>query len=304
MLNAEERFVATSIADQLIHTTVRIETTRADGNRGSGTGFFMQFCEEEGRHIPVIVTNRHVVMGANTGSIHLTIADEENAPKLGEKVRVPLSNIAARWIAHPDPKIDLAAMPIAEILAKVEARDLKVYFKSWSAVDLADSQFLDDLTAIENILMVGYPSGLWDRQNNLPIVRRGITATPPYVDFESRPEFIIDCACFPGSSGSPVILYDVGVHVAKAGGVQLGGGRFKLLGVLYAGPQHTAEGEIRMVPVPTAMKPVVQSQIPINLGYCVKANQLMALEKHFASIVGRQARDGQVKEIKSSEKAA
>src|SRR5439155_8993915 len=70
----------------------------------------------------------------------------------------------------------------------------------------------DDLTAfdaVEDIVMVGYPSGLWDSTNNYPLVRRGITASHPGIDFEGKPQIAIDMACFEGSSGSPVLLpYD------------------------------------------------------------------------------------------------
>ena len=114
----------------------------------------------------------------------------------------------------------------------------------------------DELNAIENVVMLGYPNGLWDKKNNLPIVRRGVTATPPYIDFEGRPEFIIDCACFPGSSGSPVLLYNVGSFLRKKDSKVRVGGRLKLLGILWGGPQYLAPGEIKAVPIPTAAQQV------------------------------------------------
>jgi len=44
--------------------------------------------------------------------------------------------------------------------------------------------------------MIGYPSGLWDTKNNLPIVRKGITATTPYFDYNGKREFLVDIAAF------------------------------------------------------------------------------------------------------------
>ena len=41
----------------------------------------------------------------------------------------------------------------------------------------------------------------------MPILRRGTTATPIALNFEGRPEFLIDAAVYPGSSGSPVFVY-------------------------------------------------------------------------------------------------
>jgi hypothetical protein len=36
------------------------------------------------------------------------------------------------------------------------------------------------LTALEQIVIVGYPDNVWDSVNNLPVLRRGITA--PYLN--------------------------------------------------------------------------------------------------------------------------
>jgi len=63
--------------------------------------------------------------------------------------------------------------------------------------------------------MVGYPIGLWDEKNNYPIFRKGITATHPANDYNGKSEFMIDAACFPGSSGSPVYIIDELNYVDK-----------------------------------------------------------------------------------------
>jgi hypothetical protein len=122
--------------------------------------------------------------------------------------------------------------------------------------------------------MIGYPNGIWDSVNNLPIIRKGITATHPSIDYDGRREFLIDAACFPGSSGSPVFLFNLSSYTTKSGGTIIGGSRIKLIGVLYAGPQYSAEGEVRIVNVPTQQKVVAVSAIPNNLGFVIKAERL------------------------------
>lgn len=57
------------------------------------------------------------------------------------------------------------------------------------------------------------------------------------------------------------------------------GNRIKLLGVLYAGPQHRADGEIVLAPIPTQNKPMSVTSIPNNLGYVIKATELEAIEQ-------------------------
>lgn len=65
--------------------------------------------------------------------------------------------------------------------------------------------------------MIGYPNGLWDSQNNLPIIRRGITATSVKKDYNGKKEFLIDAAVFPGSSGSPVFIFNEGSYSVPGG---------------------------------------------------------------------------------------
>jgi hypothetical protein len=89
---------------------------------------------------------------------------------------------------------------------------------------------------------------------------------------------MIDAACFPGSSGSPVFLFNIGGWASKQGGMVIGGARIKLLGALYAGPQHTATGEIQIVNVPTQQTPVAISRIPNNLGLIIKAQRILEFD--------------------------
>ena len=138
---------------------------------------------------------------------------------------------------------------------------------------------------MEEITMVGYPNGIWDQVNNMPIFRRGITATHPNLDWNGKSEFLIDAACFPGSSGSPVFLYNQIGYATKSKGMTIGPSRVKLLGILYAGPQHTASGEIKIVAVPTQNVPVAFTSIPNNLGIVIKAVNLEAFEDIFQKIL-------------------
>jgi len=61
--------------------------------------------------------------------------------------------------------------------------------------------------------------------------------------------------------------------------MHLGGGRIILLGVLFAGPQHVAEGEIQTIEIPLARVPISMSKIPNNLGFVVKAQKIADFRK-------------------------
>jgi len=271
-----------NIADQLVHTTVRIECIDSEGRSSSDTGFFFDFgAGDDGKVIPVLITNKHVIKDAQSGVFHLHVAGEEGQPLYGNHVKVRINQFENGWIPHPEADVDLAVYPLGPVVKWFAAKGKEIFRMAVNRDFMALADDLSELGAVEDILMVGYPNGLWDAKNNFPIVRRGITATPPYIDFEGKKEFMIDCACFPGSSGSPIFLYNIGTHVNKAGGIKLGSGRVKLIGVLWGGPQHTAEGIIRVMPIPTRDEPVAFSRIPNNLGYCIKAEKLLAFEQHF-----------------------
>jgi len=274
-------------SEQLTFSTVRIACWLADGTPGTGSGFFFSFAKSGDRQIPAIVTNKHVVAGAVRGQFSLTLKGTGGEPLIGQHLTIELDNFSARWIPHPDPAVDLCVMPIGPLLNEAEAQKRSFFFISLDDSLLPSAEDLAGLGAFEEVLMIGYPNGIWDSANNMPILRRGITATHANLNYEGRLEFMIDAACFPGSSGSPVFLFNVGSWPDRRGNIIMGGIRIKLLGVLYAGPQHTATGEVRIVTIPTQQRVLAFSTIPNNLGLVIKASRLRELDgevrKLFAS---------------------
>lgn len=263
-----------SPSEQLAHATVRIETSHNDGSIGTGTGFFFNFAgKEPGLRIPTIVTNKHVVADAPIGKVHLTFKDEHGEQAVGKHLALQIENFSPAWVGHPDPSVDLCVLPINPMLAHLDSQGQRFFFVPLDETLIPTHEELADLMALEDILMIGYPNGIWDSTNNMPILRRGVTATHPRLDYEGRKEFVIDAACFPGSSGSPVFLFNQGTWSTRQG-ANIGGTRIKLLGLLYAGPQHTASGEVRIVNVPTQQRAVAFSTIPNNLGFVIKSERL------------------------------
>ena len=278
-------------SEQIAHSTVRIEVETVDGKRGTGTGFFFSFANQGGTHVPAIVTNKHVVENAIRGRFHLSTADSDGNPVYSGHQVFTFERFAKRWLAHPEKDVDLCAMPIAPILERAHKEQKRIFFVQLDMSLVPTPAELAELTAMEDILMAGYPNGIWDHVNNMPVLRRGVTATHPNLDWNGNPEFMIDAACFPGSSGSPVFLFNLGGYAAKTGGMVIGS-RLKLLGVLYAGPQYTAEGEIRIVKVPTVERAIALTDIPNNLGIVVKARKLEALDALFREKLEAEAKPG------------
>jgi hypothetical protein len=278
---------ALSIVEELAFCTVRIGCELPDGRTSVGTGFFVSFMtKDDGRSIPVIVTNHHVVKGALTGTFLLTKASASGEAEMGTLETFKLASFESLWIGHPDADVDLCIMPLGPLLNEAHTKGTKFFYKAFIEETIASPSLTSELTALEEITMIGYPVGIWDSKNNMPIFRKGVTATHPYHDYLGRKEFVVDIACFPGSSGSPVLLCNLGGYTDRHGNTRLGTTRLALLGILYAGPQYTAEGEIKVVPIPTDMKPVPVTHMPTNLGYVIKAERLKEFEPILRRLAG------------------
>jgi len=265
-----------SITEQLAYSTVRIECEQGNGKKATGTGFFFSFLEREnGNNIPAIVTNKHVVRSAMRGRFRITRRGSDGIPIDNSHIDVPLSDFESRWIMHPEENVDLCIMPMAPILKWFAQNNETPFYTHINAGTLPSSEEVEEFTAMEDIVMIGYPNGIWDSVNNQPIFRKEITATHPAKNLMGKAEFMIDAACFPGSSGSPVFLLNLGSYTTRQGGVKIGASPIKLLGILYAGPQFTVTGDVRVVDIPTVQQTISVATIPNNLGYVIKAQKLL-----------------------------
>lgn len=250
--------------------TTRIETETFDGKIATGTGFFFVISVEDNQETVVLVTNKHVLNEAKRFSIFLTKKDENNRPMNMPPEEIKVTDFANRLVDHPDPDVDLCVYIIGPELNYLGSRNKFYYYGKMGFEMIPSEEELDDIATVEDIVMVGYPNGIWDEANNQPIIRKGITSSKPSINWNNRPLFLIDAACFPGSSGSPVFLYNPLGYQDKNGSFKLGAVRFKFLGVLFAGPQHTAQGKVIEVPIATTQN-IAISNIPNNLGMVISS---------------------------------
>lgn len=281
-----------SIAEQLFFTTVRVDTVAANGAVGYGTAFFFSY-KKDGITYPFVVTNKHVVMGMSSGALSFLQA-KDRAPQLGKGLRLEISDWQDAWFGHPTSDIDIAICPFAPLEAHIKRQhgcDLFYRYISDDMIPTADQ--VEKLDALESVTFVGYPNGIWDSHNLLPVARRGMTASPIGVDFENTPRFLIDASVFGGSSGSPVFLLNQGMYTEKTGGTVLGS-RILFIGVITAVFYRTQLNQIIAVPIPTQVQPMAQQQEMIDLGLVFKARTVIETIEAFLKAKALAGVDGSV----------
>lgn len=271
--------------EKLTHSTVRIETTLRGGGISTGTGFYMNLLQEGESCIPVIITNKHVIANSVIGKFHVTFANTEGLPDTGNHQQFQFDNFEQRCIKHPDPNVDLAAFLIGPLVNQIQQSGNRLFYIPLQTDLIPSDEERATYSSMEDIVMIGYPNGIWDATNNLPVIRKGITATHSNVAWNGKNEFLTDVASFPGSSGSPVFLANIGGYMDNRGNTFMGTHRIKLLGVHYAGAMHTASGQIEIVTAPTSNVPVPITQIPNNIGVAINSKEILGLENEIRRVL-------------------
>jgi len=171
----------------------------------NGTGFIYEASRTPGVSAPMLVTARHVIEGATVIECSLMHRDGDG-PALGKVEPLTLGDGAAMFTTHPDPRIDIAVCPLGLVVGVMGAAGKTPFLTAFTSAQCPTRQDLEEIDAIEDVTFVGYPDGQYDRVNQTPIARRGVTATPVQWDWGGAPQFLVDAAVFPGSSGSPVVI--------------------------------------------------------------------------------------------------
>lgn len=203
-----------------VHATVRVENEWGKG----GTGFLLIRKMEKKQGKVFLVTNKHVIHPdpesrekAQFLTIFLNVR-EKDGTVAGKSFQVPLNEDDLKlWREHPNPHVDVLAVDITSLInshPNLENRgaDYSLF---------ATPQILkeENITEGEEVLILGYPLGLFHTRIHSPLVRQGIVATKIGERIQVRipsssgspqrveiPGFLIDASIIPGSSGSPVVL--------------------------------------------------------------------------------------------------
>lgn len=275
------------LSEQITYSTVLIRCRYADGTNGSGTGFIIHLCESNGKCVPVIITNYHVVKDCVKTVFEICLKNDDGTPNDKETITIDITgNI---WLHHPNTNVDLVCLPIASILNSLEQTPQKLFYIPLTTNLIAQDNHLKNLSAMEEIVMVGYPRGISDEYNHKPIIRKGITATHLKNNYQGNKTFLVDMACFPGSSGSPIFILNEGIYKDDTG-YPCVGSRIQFVGILFQGPQYTAQGNLIFSAIPNIPVPI--TDIPMNLGEAIKADEIFAFESILSEMMNKETNNG------------
>ncbi|OCH01513.1 S1 family peptidase [Aliivibrio fischeri] len=219
------------ISTQLLFTTTPIKTVKHDGSESIGTGFFFNKPHPTNKELfmPMLVTNKHVVENAKEGIIQM-YRSSNGEPILDKRLTINLDESFFNAFIK-DKDYDLAAIPITGVFELAKKSGDKLFYRAIDDSLFPDENVENQLCAMEDIIFIGYPSGIVDSNTGLPLIRKGITSSPVWSSFESKSQFLIDAGVFPGSSGSPVFVYNNGSYPTN-GGITVGS-RVLLVGIIY-----------------------------------------------------------------------
>lgn len=269
--------MSVDFSENFMHTTAILYTDRGT----SGTGFFYSVTHPEigpSHHSMFIATNKHVIGKSKVIKTIISKADEFGRPKYDDRMVIELNlEDDDCLINHPDDSVDLCLIDITDIINALLTQGIKLYCLSFDETTIPTKEELGFFNALEDVVMVGYPRGIWDQKNNLPIMRKGVTASHISFDLDGDEWFLSDIACYRGSSGSPLFIHNDGMQIARKGHV-FSRAQILLVGIAVMIPTEDAMGEMKPKEIPTTAeeeKEVEKFKTDLNLGYFIKSYKLL-----------------------------
>lgn len=216
-LNNVKKVAVDTPTNEVLAVTVKITTSEKGGKTGNGSGFFYRIGDNL-----YVITNRHVVIWEEEDFYPVTAILRLHVDRLdikkSEEYRLPLYDKEGGpiWLEHPvyGARADVVAIPV-----NYNEFTNRFVFKTFSPDNHIPKEVFVPIGA--DVLVLGYPLGIYDKVNNLPIARNAVIASAYDIPFEGDPYFLIDSWLHEGSSGSPVITKPSNMIQTKNGEVRM-----------------------------------------------------------------------------------
>ncbi len=193
-----------------------------------------------------LITNKHAIPPAGRqADIHVRVTKRFTTPEITDLV-VPVVGADGHYLptVRVNPEFDVVAIKITQNL---KDNSVDCCFVDTNLFATKEVVSREKLTLGDEIFLLGYPAGIYEENNTSPILRQGVIATDPTMEFSVNqnlrrefqlpstiPGFLIDANVFPGSSGSIVILRPRLFTQPAEGVVEVRGKTpFYILGVVF-----------------------------------------------------------------------
>lgn len=202
--------------EYLVNATVKIQTVdsvvKRDGKEisygGYSTGFFFLLGTRKGK-VPSIITTRTAVQSAQSLNFFFLEADTAGLPLYGKERQVTIARKDLPILFHPERNVDLALIPINPVMDGLARQKIRISYHSLDESLIPSDSVMNRLNVTEDLMMIGHPSGIRPEFNGVPFVKKGVSATPMFLDYDQQKEFLADIPLYDGAAGAPVILYQV-----------------------------------------------------------------------------------------------
>lgn len=185
--------------DTLKYLTVLIKNTDENGIETLGTGFFMKF-NIDGKTVPVIVTVKHVVENVKETYMFL-----HYKPNDGEHTAVIQFPCKENWIFSEESELCCCLFhPINKEFLELTGSNIYACFLNEK--NILKKEELNNIDAFSDVIMTGYPAGVYSSPFVYPVLRKGNLAAAPSDNIVNQKGYA-DIASVGGSSGSPLLLY-------------------------------------------------------------------------------------------------
>ena len=200
--------------EYLVNAAVKIQTVDSvvmrDGKEvpygGYATGLFFLLESKKGK-VPTIITTKTAIASAQSVTFFFLDADTAGLPVYGNLRPVTIARNELAILFHPEAEVDLAMILINPILDYLQKQKIKISYHNLDESLIPNDSVMNTLNVIDDLLMIGHPAGVRPELNGVPFVKKGVSATPMFLDYQQKKEFIADIPVYDGSSGAPVVLY-------------------------------------------------------------------------------------------------
>jgi len=216
----------------LMGLTTPITVSFSDGRVVNGSGFFYfeygpDDSKAQGPHWRAIariyvVTAKHLIQPTRLRDLTtFTFAIRVGKQDHVDWHRLELSGAELGKRLHVCQKdtVDVAVVEVTDLenqeIKKLLEERIQVMNISGATLDQLPNKSPLEVQPGDDVIVIGYPMGLYDQFNKLPVLKKGMLSTPVGLHFDGLDAFLLDFKYYEGSSGSLIISKPTHVGLGK-----------------------------------------------------------------------------------------